>query len=158
MMVYHMLCGMFFCLQPAHFMEGSQPFAFRKNRCSYGGCPQSHLQYNPAETISWIPYLKPIQKVRFPQRDVIFQWYFPLIAVWCCTLLSGSVACRHLHPGRWTWNLKIHPWNARKIIFQTINYQVLSQSSGVYKITILIGKSPSNDPPWNFQSGVVGIL
>ncbi len=58
--------------------------------------------YNWAETISWIPYLKPIQRTKacFPQRNVIFQAFFLLGAVWwmvlCC--LSGSVACRHLLP------------------------------------------------------------
>ena len=29
---------------------------------------------------------------------------------------------KHLHPGRLTWNLRIHPWK-RKIIFQTIIFR-----------------------------------
>ena len=40
------------------------------------------------------------------------------------TMLGGSIKKQsgELHPGRLTWNLRIHPWN-RKIIFQTIIFR-----------------------------------
>ena len=41
--------------------------------------------------------------------------------LWACHMTRGF-SCLNLHPGRLTWNLRIHPWK-RKIIFQTIIFR-----------------------------------
>jgi len=48
-----------------------------------------------------------------------------------------------LHPGRLTWNLRIHPWK-RKIIFQTIIFMFYVNLPGCNSFLVIWSNLPRN--------------